>query len=107
RVLLLRYRDLKDAPVATLDRVCEFLGVRTGVLPVIPREHVNRHVVEDNAVNGVLRSLLRAGGAFGHRFPVPLRLAARGPLLTLLHRKRGSRPATPPQERAGPLPLVV
>ncbi|MEU4428290.1 sulfotransferase [Actinoplanes sp. NPDC024001] len=104
QVLLLRYRDLKDSPAATLDRVCSFLGVRTGVLSAIPRENVNRHYVEDNQVNRVLRGLLRAGGEFGHRFPVPLRLAARGPLLTLLHRKRGNRPVTTPQERAVLLP---
>ncbi|GLY06355.1 sulfotransferase [Actinoplanes sp. NBRC 101535] len=104
QVLLLRYRDLKDSPAATLDRVCSFLGVRTGVLTSIPRENVNRHYVEDNGLNRVLRGLLRAGGTVGHRFPVPLRLAARGPLLTLLHRKRGSRPVTTPQERAALLP---
>jgi Sulfotransferase domain len=104
QVLLLRYRELKDAPAVTLDRVCTFLGVDTGVLAAIPRENVNRHVVEDNAVNRVLRGLLRSGGRFGHRFPVPLRLAARGPLLTLLHRKRGNRPVTTPAERAALLP---
>jgi sulfotransferase family protein len=107
QVLLLRYRDLKDAPAATLGRVCDFLGVRTGVLQSIPRENVNRHVVEDNAVNRLLRGLLGAGGRFGHRFPVPLRLAARGPLLTVLHRKRGHRPVTTPQERAALLPLFA
>ena len=107
QILLLRYRDLKDAPAATLDRVCSFLGVRTGVVTSIPRENVNRHVVEDNAVNRVLRQLLRTGGGFGHRFPVPLRLAARGPLLTLLHRKTGARPVTTPQERAALLPLFA
>jgi sulfotransferase family protein len=107
QVLLLRYRDLKDAPAATLDRVCAFLGVDTGVLRAIPKENVNRHVVEDNAVNQVLRALLRAGGGFGHRFPVPLRLAARGPLLTLLHRKTGNRPVTTPRERAELLPLFA
>ncbi|MFG1606647.1 sulfotransferase family protein [Actinoplanes sp. NPDC049265] len=104
RVLLLRYRDLKDRPVETLDRVCAFLGVATGRLPVIPRENVNRHVVEDNAVNRVLRALLRAGGTYGHHFPVPLRLAARGPLLTLLHRKNGTRPGTTPAIREALLP---
>jgi hypothetical protein len=108
QVLLLRYRELKDAPAATLDRVCAFLGVDTEVLGAIPRENVNRHVVEDNAVNRVLRALLRTGGGFGHRFPVPLRLAARGPLLTLLHRKNGgTRPVTTPQERATLLPLFA
>ncbi|BAL90062.1 putative sulfotransferase [Actinoplanes missouriensis 431] len=104
QVLLLRYRDLKDDPARTLDRVCAFLGVRTGVLTAIPRENVNRHYVEDTAVNRVLRGLLRAGGEVGHRFPVPVRLAARGPLLTLLHRKKGNRPVTRPAERAALLP---
>ena len=107
QILLLRYRELKDNPAATLDRVCTFLGVPTGVLADIPKENVNRHVVEDNAVNRVLRGLLRSGGNFGHHFPVPLRLAARGPLLTLLHRKQGKRPVTTPAERAELLPLFV
>ena len=107
QVLLLRYRDLKDAPAATLDRVCAFLGVSTGVLAAIPKENVNRHVVEDNDLNRVLRALLRLGGRVGHRFPVPLRLAARGPLLTVLHRKRGTRPVTTPEERAALLPLFA
>ncbi|MET0426235.1 MAG: sulfotransferase domain-containing protein, partial [Actinoplanes sp.] len=107
QVLLLRYKDLKDAPAATLDRVCSFLGVSTGVLTEIPKENVNRHVVEDNPVNGVLRGLLRWGGTFGHRFPVPLRLAARGPLLTLLHRRKGTRPVTTAAERAALLPLFA
>ncbi len=107
QVLLLRYRQLKDEPAATVDRVCAFLGVRTGMLRDIPRENVNRHVVEDNAVNRVLRALLRAGGTVGHRFPVPLRLAARGPLLTLLHRKQGRRPVTTPAERAALLPYFA
>jgi hypothetical protein len=107
QVLLLRYRNLRDTPAATLDRVCAFLGVPTGVLREIPRENVNRHVVEDNGVNRLLRGLLRAGGSFGHRFPLPLRLAARGPLLTVLHRKQGARPVTTPQERAALLPLFA
>jgi hypothetical protein len=60
--------------------------------------------VEDNSVNLVLRTLLRFGGQIGHRFPIPVRLAARGPLLTALHRKRGARPVTTPAERAALLP---
>ena len=107
QVLLLRYRDLKDSPAETLDRVCSFLGVRTGVLTSIPRENVNRHFVADNAVNRVLRGLLRTGGNLGHHFPVPLRLATRGPLLTLLHRRAGQRPVTTPDERAALLPYFT
>ncbi len=107
QVLLLRYKELKDTPAATLDRVCYFLGVRTGLLTSVPRENVNRHVVEDNGFNKVLRFLLRSGGDFGHRVPVPLRLAARGPLLTVLHRKTGARPVTTPEERAALLPYFA
>jgi hypothetical protein len=107
QVLLLRYRELKDDPARTLDKVCAFLGVRTGLLTAIPKENVNRHYVEDNDVNRALRALLRAGGNVGHRFPVPLRLAARGPLLTLLHRKKGNRPVTTPEERAELLPYFA
>ncbi|XVV09285.1 sulfotransferase family protein [Actinoplanes sp. CA-131856] len=107
QVLLMRYRELKDDPAAALDRVCSFLGVATGVLTSIPKENVNRHVVEDDDLNRILRYLLRTGGTFGHHFPVPLRLAARGPLLTLLHRKKGTRPVTTPQERAALLPSFV
>ncbi|BBH70489.1 hypothetical protein ACTI_71740 [Actinoplanes sp. OR16] len=107
QVLLLRYRELKDDPARTLDKVCAFLGVRTGVLTSIPKENVNRHYVEDTAVNRALRGLLRSGGDWGHHFPVPLRLAARGPLLTLLHRKKGNRPVTTPEERAELLPYFA
>ena len=44
RVLLLRYRDLRDAPAETVDRVCRFLGVRTGVVTSLPRRHVRPDV---------------------------------------------------------------
>ncbi|NMO56631.1 sulfotransferase domain-containing protein [Actinoplanes sp. TBRC 11911] len=107
QVLLLRYRDLRDAPAATLDRVCRFLSVAPGVLTEVPKENVNRYTVEDNGLNRVLRTLLRGGGYVGHHFPVPVRMAARGPLLTLLHRKTGSRPVTTPAERAALQPLVA
>lgn len=107
QVLLLRYRDLTRAPAATLDRVCAFLGVDTGLCTEIPRENVNRHVVEDNPVNRVLRALLRGGGTIGHLFPVPLRIAARAPLLTVLHRKEGNRPVTTPRERETLMPLFA
>jgi hypothetical protein len=36
-----------------------------------------------------------------------LRLAGRGPLLTMLHRKQGNRPVTAPLERAALLPLFA
>jgi hypothetical protein len=45
QVLLLRYRDLRDAPAETLDRVCRFLGVPTGVVTEVPRHNVRPDVV--------------------------------------------------------------
>jgi hypothetical protein len=104
RVLFLRYRDLRDAPAATLDRVCEFLGVRTGLLAEVPRENVSRYVVPDTRVNAALRLLLRSGARLGHHFPVPVRRALRGPLLAALHRRRGRRPLPTTAERAALVP---
>jgi hypothetical protein len=44
QVLLIRYRELRDAPAETADRVCRFLGVDTGVLTEVPRHHVRPDV---------------------------------------------------------------
>ncbi|MEJ2889790.1 sulfotransferase family protein [Actinomycetospora aeridis] len=44
RILLLRYRDLREEPVAVADRVCAFLGVATGVVDAVPRHHVRPDV---------------------------------------------------------------
>jgi hypothetical protein len=111
QVLIVRYRDLHDAPAATIDRVCEFLGVATGLVGSAPRENVRAYVA-DSATNAVLRLLLRTGGRFGQHFPVPARRAVSGPLLALLHRNRqvyrtASGPARPrltPAQRAQLVP---
>ncbi|MDF2977927.1 MAG: putative sulfotransferase [Actinomycetospora sp.] len=44
RILLLRYRDLRDDPVATADRVCGFLGVAPGRITEVPPHHVRPDV---------------------------------------------------------------
>jgi hypothetical protein len=44
QVLLIRYRELRDEPVATADRVCRFLGVDTGVITGVPRHNVRPDV---------------------------------------------------------------
>ncbi|MCF7549368.1 sulfotransferase [Pseudonocardia sp. WMMC193] len=44
QVLLLRYRELRDDPVTTADRVCAFLGVPTGLIAGVPRHHVRPDV---------------------------------------------------------------
>ncbi|MGI5236950.1 sulfotransferase family protein [Dactylosporangium sp. CA-139066] len=106
QILLLRYRDLRDDPRGTVDRVCAFLGVATGHVGEIPPENVRRYVA-DTPVNSGLRLLLRTGGRIGHRFPVPVRRVFSRPLLALLHREHGRRPRVTPQQRAALLPAFA
>lgn len=106
QVLLLRYRDLRDSPTETLDRVCRFLGVAAGLIHEVPAENVRPYPAHTPA-NDALRAVLRFGGHIGHRFPVPVREAARNPLLALLHRNPGRRPKLTPQQRAVVLPHFV
>jgi hypothetical protein len=44
QVLLLDYDDLRVAPVATADRVCDFLGVAMGRIDAVPHHHVRPDV---------------------------------------------------------------
>jgi hypothetical protein len=104
QVLLIRYRDLRDSAEATLDRVCAFLGVATGVIDRVPAENVWNHVA-NTRFNAAIRFLLRTGGQFGQHFPAPVRHAFSGPLLTLLHRRnQGRRPKLTRDQRAALIP---
>ncbi|CAO5185392.1 Sulfotransferase family protein [Frankia sp. AiPs1] len=106
QVLVLRYRDLRDSPEETLDRVCAFLGVATGTIGAVPSENVTPFVA-DSPVNTVLRAALRTGGRIGAHFPVPVRRAVRGPLLTALQRQSGGRPRLTPAQRSAVLPYFT
>jgi hypothetical protein len=44
QVLLIRYRELRDAPGETADRVCRFLGVETGLISEVPRHNARPDV---------------------------------------------------------------
>ena len=90
RILVLRYRRIHAEPAAALDRICEFLGVRTGVIDSIPRENVTNHVADSSSARA-LRQVLRAGSHVGRHLPLPVRRLARGPLLAALHRERRPR----------------
>ncbi|HEX6931410.1 MAG TPA: sulfotransferase [Streptosporangiaceae bacterium] len=56
-VLVFRYRALLTNPVPVLDRVCSFLGVRTGLLTELPRENVTAqpHATARHAVVAAAR----------------------------------------------------
>ena len=99
QVLLLRYRDLRDNAVETLDQICRFLGVETGHLEQVPSENVRAHVPE-SPLNTGLQTVLRGGAAVGHVFPLPVRKMAREPLLALLQRSGARRPKITPEQRS-------
>ena len=106
QVLVLRYRDLVDRPTDTLDDVCAFLGVATGLVGDVPPENV-RPCPARTTLNDRLRAVLRFGGTIGYRFPVPWRHAVRGPLLAMLHRNTGPHPKLTRAQRAAVLPYFA
>jgi Sulfotransferase family len=66
QVLLLRYRDLRDDPLGTLDRICAFLGVSQGPIGEIPRENVTAHP-DHTLRHQYLSKILRTGSALTTR----------------------------------------
>ena len=106
QVLLLRYRDLRDNPQPTLDRVCAFLGVSEGVVHQVPHENVTNWV-QDGPVNRVLLALLRFGARIGYHFPVAWRDFFSQPLLKALHRDKRRRPRLTREERTAVLRYFV
>jgi hypothetical protein len=90
-VHLLRYRDLVDEPVQALDRICQFLGVRQGLLSAAPSANVSGWVAP-TAVNRVLRRAVRAGAYAGRFAPPQVWRAASRPLLRALQRGEAHRP---------------
>jgi hypothetical protein len=67
QVLVLRYRRLVDEPAQTLDRICAFLGVETGLLTKIPRQNVTSHPESTLAHRAV--SLAQRAGSAAHGAP--------------------------------------
>lgn len=68
QVHVVLYRDLRQHPAETLDGICSFLGVDTGVVCDLPAENVTAeapHSALHQFVGGVLRAL-------AHRLPDPL-----------------------------------
>ena len=91
-VLVLRYRQLVDAPVRTLDEICAFLGVPAGVITEVPRENVTAHPHESLG-HRVLSQLLRGAAAAGLHLPGTTGSVLTSPLERML--QRGARPRQP------------
>ena len=100
QVHLLRYRDLVDERDRTLDGICEFLGVRTGILSDAPSQNVSTWV-EPTPVNQALQAVVRAGAEVGRRFPPQVWRRASAPVLATLQRRHGDRPDLSPHDRQG------
>ncbi|WP_018653881.1 sulfotransferase family protein [Actinomadura flavalba] len=106
QVLLLRYRDIRDDADATLQRICAFLGVSTGVITSIPRENVTTHV-DDTPAARALQQVLRGGAWIGRHMPRQARGLASRPLLNVLQREKRPRQPLTPEQRAALLPYFA
>lgn len=106
QVHVLRYRDLVDDPVATLDGICAFLGVEDGLLQP-PAPENSRPFVRDTTANRALARLVRIGArSCAHLPPRAWRVASR-PLVRALQRGSSTRPRLGGDERREVLePLV-
>ena len=102
QVLILLYRELREQPVETLDKVCSFLGVKTGLLDEVPAENVTAHV-DEGLVNSALHKGLQGLDVLGNVAP-PLHRAAQSLGVKLLQREQRTRPALTAEERCLLLP---
>lgn len=100
RVLVLRYRRLVDDPAATLDQVCAFLGIGTGLIDTIPADN-SRPFVRPGLRATMLGRAIRAGSAAGsHLRPELWRQAAKPFYRALQAGQPDQRPRLAPHVRA-------
>jgi hypothetical protein len=103
QILVLRYRLMIDEPAATLDRICDFLGVPAGVLTEIPRENVTAHPEHTLAHRAVALGM-RASDAVGRIMPGTAATAATHRLERYLQRGRRERQPLSWDQRQALLP---
>ena len=103
QVLVIRYRLLVDEPAATLDRICAFLGVETGMVTEIPRENVTSHP-EQSLAHRAVSAAIRASDGLGPMLPGSTASAATRRLERFLQRGRRERQPLSWQQRQALLP---
>src|ERR1035441_555485 len=103
QVLVLRYRLLVDEPLQSLDRICEFLGVQTGVLTEIPRHNVTSHP-ESTLAHSAVSLAQRAATAVGTLIPGLTAATLTGPLERFLQRHSRDRQPLSWEQRQEILP---
>jgi hypothetical protein len=100
QVLLLRYKQLVDEPLATLDRVCTFLGVTSAPIDEVPQDNP-RKFVQKGPRTKALSGVIRTGATVGQFFPPEVWRRVSRPLVDQLQRGGDpSRPRLTPEQRA-------
>lgn len=98
QVQVLRYRDLVETPRLSLDEVCRFLGVRTGVISGAQRANSHPYVPPSPQAR-VLARTLRVGARLGSYVPPQLWRRLSRPLLAALQQEGARRPVLDPDLR--------
>jgi hypothetical protein len=91
QVHVLRYRDLVETPVESLDAVCAFLGVAPGLIAGAQRANSHPYVTPSRRAHALAR-VVRAGAAAGAYLPPSVWRRAGRPLLAALQRGDARRP---------------
>jgi hypothetical protein len=91
QVRVVRYRELIDSPVETLDSLTAFLGVEPGLIDEIPGSNM-KSWADAGAVNTGLRTAVRGGAALGSYVDPRVWRQVSRPLLALLQRGGRHRP---------------
>ena len=100
QVLLLRYKELVDQPLDTLERVCAFLRVASAPIDEVPQDN-SRTFVQQGPRTKALSSMIRTGAAVGQFFPPEVWRKVSRPLIDRLQRGGDpSRPRLSPEQRA-------
>jgi hypothetical protein len=103
QVLVIRYRLLADEPAPTLDRICAFLGVETGLIGEIPRENVTAHPERTFSHRAVAVGM-RASDSVGRLLPGTTGAAVTSRIERFLQRGNRRRQPLDRQQREALLP---
>ncbi|HEX4190179.1 MAG TPA: sulfotransferase [Marmoricola sp.] len=107
RTMILRYRDIIDEPVVTVNRACEFLGIDTDLIGEIAPDNA-RPYVEPGWRPSVLGPVLRTGARLGALVPPQAWRRASDPLIRLLgNGSQAHRPHLSPEQREQLLPAFA
>jgi hypothetical protein len=103
QVLILRYWQLRDEPAQTLDRICRFLDIETGLLTEIPAANVTTHATA-SLKNRMLSALLRALAAIDPYLPGPIRRRGEDALSRMIQSEQRRRYPLTAEQRAELIP---